>query len=501
MRDVMVTRSPARILRVMRVSKLCAVLSPVGLVLAIAACSASDPPPAAGTEPVERASSAIINGELDTTHQAVVAIVLQQGNEGALCSGTIVKVDPVTHVGWVLTAAHCVAIPPVLVLQSNDFSQEAGTLRYDILDYAADPAYNGQTGSPNDFAMVRILGADASTPTIPLVSAPDGLVVGTPVVSVGYGRTTLIASGPPPMDNTIRRHVAKTLSQVGQEIAYDMRDDGICQGDSGGPVLVTVGGVEHVAGVHSYVQGDCNGTGVSTRVTFGASFISGELAKAVPAEDCALCGKIANSGNSICATASRKCIEDKECGGYYTCLSGGMTQAQCLTQFPKAEGPFNVAANCVCTQACQTECKGTIDCKNAPKCGYKFPAGDCTTCTESACCDEALACASDGTCYVCLKTKDAAAECATNAARKTLATCISTKCNTQCAGTGLTTGAPAASDDAGTDPTGAAPPPSTTTTTTSGCSIAATRRTGSSERPLLLALAALALVVARRKQR
>ena len=255
-----------------------------------------------------------------------MAVALQQGTEGALCSGTIVKTDPTTHIGWILTAAHCVAIPPVLVLQSNDFSQATGTLRYDIVDYAADSRYSGQTGSPYDFAVIRFAGADATTPTIPLVASPDGLVVGTNVVSVGYGRTTLIATGPGD-SNSIRRHVAKTLSQVGQEIAYDMASDGICQGDSGGPVLVTSGGTEHVAGVHSYVQGDCNGTGVSTRVSFGASFISGELAKAAPPEDCILCGKIANSGNNLCAAKSRSCLADKDCRGYYECIAAGTLKA------------------------------------------------------------------------------------------------------------------------------------------------------------------------------
>lgn len=460
-----------------------------GLLVALAACSASPP---AAEETTRTTSSAIINGEVDTTHQAVVAIALQQGNQGGLCSGTIVKVDPTTHIGWILTAAHCVAIPPVLVLQGNDFSQTTGTLRYDIVDYAADSRYNGQTGSPYDFAVIRIAGVDASTPTIPLVASPDGLAAGTNVLSVGYGRTSLIASGPGD-DNSIRRHVAKTLSQVGQEIAYDMRNDGICQGDSGGPVLVTTGGTEHVAGVHSYVQGDCNGTGVSTRVSFGASFIGSELAKPSPTDDCDLCTKIANSGNSACAEASRNCLADKECGGYYECLSSGKTKAQCLAQFPKAEGPFNAAANCTCTTACATQCKGTIDCKNTPKCGYKLPAGDCTTCTESACCDDALSCAADGTCYVCLKTKDAATECATNAARKKMATCVATKCKAECAGSGLDTGAePSATEQPAEDPAAEAPTggTSTTTTTTSGCSAAP-----GSERSRLAPLFAVAAVV------
>ena len=425
---------------------------------------------------IGHAASAIINGQLDTTHQAVVAVILQQGTEGGLCSGTIVKVDPVSHIGWVLAAAHCVNIPPVFVLQGNDFSQEASTLSYDIVDYKADSRYNGQPGSPYDFAVLRIAGVDATTPTIPLVGASDGLAVGTNVRSVGYGRTSLIATGTPAMDNTIRRYVDKQLSQVGQLISYDMATDGICQGDSGGPVLVTSGGVEKVAGVHSFVQGDCNGTGVSVRVSFDLSFINGELAKAPPTEDCTLCGKITNSGNQTCAALTRSCLADKDCNGLYQCIQN-QPRNVCEMMFPNGQGPLNAAANCQCNEGCTTQCKGAASCAGVPKCGYAYPAGSCATCTESSCCAESLACAADGACYQCLDTKDKAAACATNAARQKLASCVASKCTAQCgttSGSGADGGANPAGTDPGTDP-GAGDAPAAgsggTTTTTSGCSV------------------------------
>lgn len=496
----------------MRASLLLAVVA-VPVLASVAACSSVDVPTEAvrataaeSHESVGRTSSAIINGAVDTTHQAVVAIVLQQGQQGGLCTGTIVKVDPTTHIGWVVTAAHCVDIPPVFVLQGDDFAKPTGVLRYDIVDYKADSRWTGQVGSPYDVAVIRIAGVDAATPTIPLVSAPDGLVTGTPVVSVGYGRTSLIAAGAGD-ENTVRRRVSKTLSQVGQMLAYNMGTSGICQGDSGGPVIATSGGVEKVVGVHSYVQGDCDGLGVSARVTVNATFLQGELAKAPPAEDCDLCTKIANSGNSTCAAASAKCLADKECGGYYECLSAGKSKTACLAQFPKAEGPFNAAANCTCTQACSTACKGTYECVNTPKCGYKLPAGSCAQCTESACCDEALACSSDGTCYVCLKTNDAAPECATNAARKKMATCVATSCKTECAGSGLDTGADPASGDLPEDPSNDAAPgtSSTTTTTTEGCSMSpaspASVASAAGAPWLVAGLAGLAAVLRRRRRR
>ena len=468
--------------------------------IVLAACGASDPVPAPAAEAIAKAASPIINGQLDTTHQAVVALILQQGNEGGLCSGSIVKVDATSHIGWVLTAGHCVKIPPVYILQGDDFSA-AGVLRYDVVDYAADPRYDGQVSSPYDFAVVRIAGVDASTPVLPIASAADGLVVGTPVLSVGYGRTSLIATGTPTTDNSIRRHVAKSLSQVGgSQIGYDMNADGICQGDSGGPVLVTSGGVEKVAGVHSYVQGDCNGFGVSVRVSSNLAFINGQLAKASPPEDCALCEKIANSGNNLCAAKSRSCLADKDCKGYYECIAGGTLKATCVTKFPKAEGPFNAATTCTCTTACASTCGTSLSCRNVPKCGYKLPAGDCSTCTEGACCTEALDCSADGTCYVCLKNKDADPACATNEARKKMATCVATKCNAQCAGSGLATGADPVTPDPVADPNAAAPGGGKTTTTTSGCSVSTTSPSNSYSYALA-GLAAVVAMFARRRRR
>ena len=173
------------------------------------------------------------------------------------------------------------------------------------------------------------------------------------------------------------------------EIAYGMSQNGICQGDSGGPVLTASGG-EKVVGIHSYVSGGgCNGTGVSGRVTGGADVRNTQLNKALPPDNCSTCEKAANSGNSECAALNKACLDDPTCKGFYECLAK-KKKADCLVQFPKAEGPFNAAANCVCTRACVSQCGASDSCKKAPKCGYPFPAGDCKTCTEESCCQEAI---------------------------------------------------------------------------------------------------------------
>lgn len=483
--------------------------------LAASACSSGDVP--AGTEAVTGSvASPIINGTLDTTHQAVVAIISEAGNQQGLCTGTIFKVDAATKIGWVLTAAHCVTpIPPSRVLLGNDYDAP-GAVRYEVLDHAFDGRYSG-SGDSYDLAVIRILGVDASTPTIPLAATPDNLTTGTSVLSVGYGRTSLRRAGAGDR-NSVRRKVTKSLSGAGATtIKYSMTTSGICQGDSGGPVLVNVGGVEKVVGVHSYVangstvlepngdpSSDCDGEGVSGRVaTAGTSIVNEMTSKAAPAASCDLCSKIANSGNNECAVLERQCTSDPACLGYFQCVNEcGNTascRASCLQKFPKGEGPLAAVAACVCTQACAKECGSGINCRSVPKCGAKLPAGACSTCTEGACCQETFDCTADGTCYLCLKGNDADPACATNAKRKALATCVASKCKDACAGSGLDTGAEPAAEE---PPPADAAPGTRVVTTEEGCRVATPGATSTTSSPGLTGLTGLATaLVAWRRRR
>jgi hypothetical protein len=487
----------------MRASRLLAV--PVLALTALACSSAHDPEPESSTRATQ---SAIINGQVDTTHEAVVALILQQGNEGGLCSGTIVKKDTTRHIGWVLTAAHCVDIPPTVVVQGSDIVADT-SLHYQVIDYVADSRYvqesaGGSAGQPYDFAVVRIAGVDDSTPTYPYANASDGVSAGTPVTMVGYGRTTLNSTGPND-DNTQRHSVTQTVGQTSTtELRYNQASKGTCQGDSGGPDLVGSGSSLTVVGVHSFIEGDCNGYSDSGRVSGDLAFINGQMNAALPADSCDLCTAVSNSGTQECAKLTTACFADKDCKGYYDCAQAcngsASCQKTCLTKFPKAEGPLTAAAGCSCTRTCASLCSTSLACRGVPKCGYKFPAGDCTTCTESSCCQEALDCGADGTCYLCLKNGDASdPSCATNAARKKLANCVATNCDSQCAGSGIQDGADPPPDDgtSGTDGTTSSSSSGGDSKSSGGCSQSGTSSSSFGFAPIALAL--LAMTRRRRK--
>lgn len=462
-------------------------------------------------ETVERTSSPIINGQLDTSHDAVVAILTQSSqDQGGGCTGTIVKVDGARHIGWVATAAHCVdlqGLDPrnVYVVQGEDYSKNTSIL-YRTIDFAIHPGWNPNGGFDYDFAVIRIAGVDANTPVIPLASSPDGLTTGKQVTSVGYGKTD---PSPSSMDaNSLRYAITKTIPSGGLSsslITYSNTSGGICQGDSGGPVLYGAAGSEKVVGIHSFVSGGCGSgsQGSSGRVIAGLSFFNQQLGAALPKEDCDLCEMIANSGTQECAEITQRCYGDPECQGFFECMQEqGATRTACTQKFPKIEGMVAAVAACTCTRACADTCGVALSCKLTPKCGYKLPAGSCTTCTEGSCCAETFDCTADGDCYLCLKNGDKDPSCATNTLRKKLATCVATSCKADCEGSGLDNGAEPVSEEegAGAGEEGAAGG-KTTTTTTEGCAVTKAMGRGATGGELALGLLAMTLLAGRRRRR
>lgn len=448
----------------------------------LAACSTTAP----SAPRIGKGRSAIINGVADKTHPAVVALLLGENDsfEGS-CSGTIVKVDAKHHVGWVATAAHCVEPGVFRVVQANDYGK-ADAIAYAVLDATADPSYRNLE---NDFGVVRIVGVDASTPVIPLTTAPDDLAVGMSVTSVGYGVTE-------ETDNSERRSIDKPIDRLTAAlIAYEQSTSGICSGDSGGPVLAGTGEGTRVVGIHSYGALGCAGEAYSMRVTNGLEFLEAQLARPLPEPSCELCQMTARSGTSACAALTSACRSDETCSGYEECVAlGKKDAAECAKDFPLAEGPSVAATSCACGGACAKECAASDACKTVGECGAKLHGEDaCTSCVESSCCEETLDCTVDGRCYVCLTDDDSFPSCKENEARLKLAACVVDKCASECAGSTLATiGTTTA--DAGVEESDAGEAPSAST---SSCACKAAPSEQSSWAPF--ALAALALIAQRRR--
>jgi secreted trypsin-like serine protease len=245
-----------------------------------------------GAPSLGRATGAIRGGAPDTGHDAVVALVMDYGqNTYGLCTGTVIHVGEGTAL--VLTAAHCLVqvdamgepkIPLARLAPTKVVVATGATITLGSGLHAAavtvHPAYDGFIGSPNDLATVRINGDQAaSMPVIPVLSpADDTLDVGSTVSLVGYGDNNQTA-----IDGT-RRFVDKPVKWLNaQFLGFDQSDgSGACHGDSGGPTLAVAGGAPAVAGVASFVKGtindDCASAFTSTRLGPHADFLAQAIA-------------------------------------------------------------------------------------------------------------------------------------------------------------------------------------------------------------------------------
>jgi hypothetical protein len=248
----------------------------LGSLLLLAACSAPSDP-AASSHPVAK-SDGIIGGSVDTTHQAVMALIVNFGQSFAECTGTVFKVDP-DGTGWMITAAHCVlgdgstpnpTASQMTVQQGNNYNSPTKT--YKVSAFTRHPNYQqGQASSPYDFAVVKFGGASASTPTIPLTDSPDGLATGATIQIYGYGMTFY-----GDQNNSQRRTVTKTIAALDtQKIHHNDQSTGTCEGDSGGPSIVMQNGHEAVVGITSYGASGCAGDSVAGRLSLVLSWVSG----------------------------------------------------------------------------------------------------------------------------------------------------------------------------------------------------------------------------------
>lgn len=179
----------------------------------------------------------------DVIASTTVAIVSQQDQGMALCTGSLIDTD------LVVTAGHCVGPSPskMLVVFRQNLNDTAGAV-IQVAGYVQDPNYGNGTNDQDmdDIALIRFEGGlPAGYQTAKLLSDPSLLKDGMTITLAGYGITngdpTAQASGDDGA-GTLRK-VNTTILQAPYgktEVLVDQsKGKGACHGDSGGPAFVT----------------------------------------------------------------------------------------------------------------------------------------------------------------------------------------------------------------------------------------------------------------------
>ncbi len=475
----------------------------VGLALGAAACGQLP----SGAEDTQ---SAIVGGTADNTDTAVMALVHEiSSTTETACSGTTIA--KVGASGIFLTAAHCVVandgmdhvtLPvqvgdpsTMFVLPGPDWetnSQQSQT--FGVVQVAVHPCYDGSVNSPYDVALVRYVGALASTPVIPAITpAEDKLAVGTPLTVVGFGKTTTNDM------NSQRFEVARSIGSItsGQFVYTQTDNKGACEGDSGGPTIVQTSDGARVAGITSFGDPNCNQEGTSVRVSSVSSFITGFVASAPQTLSCDECSLASTGPGNACIDQSVLCGEaNTPCGTFLICAGKCTTQAcinQCVNANPAGVTQYNDVVSCQCGGACTSACSkytgcggmqtdpgvpastyhptcasltgasgaagasgsgtagasgaagangtagasgGTAGAGSATGCGLTDPRAACASCIENSCCTPAETCEADATCAACLKSPTSG--CGSSFAYNQLLTCFNNCAGAPCAGSSPT---------------------------------------------------------------
>jgi hypothetical protein len=198
-----------------------------------AACASGDGGEATGAQ-----TEALTAGTVDLDDPAVVRV------EGGLapCTGTLIAGRVV------LTAAHCVELPPTDVFFGTDAAGRGD--RVGVIAHARHPAFD-PIRVTNDVALILL----ARSPPVPPASWTAGNAgvaswIGSDVRLVGFGLTT--PGEPPPTEK--RTGTARILSADVEELLLGADRSLPCLGDSGGPLLVA----DRVIGVVSTGDPDCS---------------------------------------------------------------------------------------------------------------------------------------------------------------------------------------------------------------------------------------------------
>ncbi len=452
---------------------LCVVLLASGL----SACVDSESVPVP-QQAVEQVEQAVIGGQQDTTHPAVVGFV--SGGMNATCSGVIVEMETDGDHGWVLTSHNCLASVGESALlyrgsDTRDISSMAdlSTFRiygirsvhlYQDYDLMVDPTLN-------DFALVRFsINRDAhesyaeeiesrSTPVIPLAEADHALAAGDSVVTVGFGATQTPLEG---ADTNTQRHMATNLLSgvTDTKLLYQNIDGtetrGACTRDQGAPVLATIGGQEVVVGIVSAEGENCLGEVVSGRV-HGAllSWIGETIAQNGVRDPETVCNECRRSQLTESCQVEAGWCQEEGCDNVTNCVEACGSSDEdwdvciqsCYRENQAAYTALNILENCLCNNACLNECDGIGACINRGTFWYDDPSDGCYDGCMTFSCNESEgdgpglldACAQDNTCARCASQSlgrpksDWSAECQANAALNALNGCRSSdECKDYC---------------------------------------------------------------------
>jgi MYXO-CTERM domain-containing protein len=427
------------------------------------------PPSTSGEDPASEAKDSIVYGSSDSSHTAVLALLIPaSGGYFSACTGTVVKMSGTT--AYVLTAAHCCnnGAPSLAVMAQNYAPYEqyvfggnppAPAYKVDSNSVYYDSAYNGNT---HDFCMLKVPGVPSSTPAIPVATGNDGVTLGTQLQHVGYGQTEQDVQNPnSPNQNTSRRkgtntanvQVTSTIIQYSQ--GGSGNTPGPCHGDSGGPALTPYNAAsqtsQKVVGVTSYGtgSGECIGAGaqgVSVRVTsvtgangFVTNYLNdtptGTKAGSTSAGNCSTCQQDTLSPGGACSSTYNACTNNAACNTLLSCLGNCGTQT-CADNCWNAAGAtgqnlYNNVINCICNTGCSNECSAECG-GTSTGCGLQAQDANCDMCLTGKCCNQASACAGNQTCLDCLST--GSTSCNNNSQYVSLITCLQNNCNVECLG-------------------------------------------------------------------
>jgi hypothetical protein len=326
--------------------------------LAATGCTTIDAP-----EP-EVASGArpLIGGTVDGDDPGVVAL-LSSGSTSAFCTGTLVSPSVV------LTAAHCVdmfsADPSAAIFFGAD-TGGSGT-RISVTDKVQDLGWTGSLGN-HDIAMLLLQFPQDPDFIVPMNNvSPLSDEIGSAYRHTGFG----VYENGADADGK-KRTGTTTISGVSGsgDVVYSGDDDvTICYGDSGGPGMITVDGIEYVAGIHSSTttsgpDNDCVPPAADTRVDMYADdFVLPWIQEHDPA-----C-----SEDGLCARVG--CTEDPDCE---PCGPDGTCTDSCALPDPDC-------ATSGMGEICQadTQCESGLCVYWRDDVNYKF----CTTPCDGGCPD------------------------------------------------------------------------------------------------------------------